>query len=117
MNETRKKIINITKKVTIFYGNLYLHSWIQKINAKFLTIEVHPQGPQPYIPYRMKYKVLFPTLFPTPPYSSSYHVIYENIPLLPLQKINKELKKVAHHTCGFLYLHFVILISFTHPIS
>jgi hypothetical protein len=38
------------------------------------------------------------------------------IPLFPPQKINKELKKVAHHTCGFIYFHLFILIFSTHPI-
>jgi hypothetical protein len=45
MNETRKKIIDKIKRVIIFYGKLYLHSCIQKINVIFLKIEAHPQGP------------------------------------------------------------------------
>jgi hypothetical protein len=62
MNETRKKIIDKIKRVIIFYGKLYLHSCIQKINVIFKKIEAHPQGPQAYIPYTMKYKILFPIL-------------------------------------------------------
>jgi hypothetical protein len=38
------------------------------------------------------------------------------IHLLPLQGINKELKKVVHCTCGFIYFHIFILIFAIHPI-